>query len=73
MFEKKIITEKVYFSSIRNGIFKELCGKYKVFLLLNESGDPPFLIQKFWVPMIINKWAKFAWKSMFSAISVEWP
>ena len=50
MFEKKIITENVYFASIRNGIIKELCGKYKVFLLLKECGDPPpppFFISKF--------------------------
>ena len=42
MFEKKIITGNVYFASTRKGIIKELCGIYKVFLLLNECGDPPF-------------------------------
>ena len=50
MFEKKIITKNVYFASIRNGIIKELCGKYKVSPLLNECGDPPFF-SKFKFPL----------------------
>ena len=55
MFEKKIITENVYFASIRNEIIKELCGKYEVFMLLNECGDPPFLFQNFSSLKVINK------------------
>ncbi len=35
----------MYFASIRRGIIKELYGIYKVFLLLNEYGEPPFLFQ----------------------------
>ncbi len=45
MFEKKMIAKNVYFGSTRREIIKELYGIYKVFLLLNESGDPPFLFQ----------------------------
>ena len=45
MFVKKITTGNMYIDSIRKGIIKELCGIYKVFLLLNECGDPPFLVQ----------------------------
>ena len=45
MFEKKISTGNVYFASIRKGNIKELCGICKVFPLLNECGDPPFLFQ----------------------------
>ena len=55
MFEKKIITENVYFASIRNGIITKLCGKYKVFLLLNECGDPPFLFQNLSFRKVINQ------------------
>ena len=50
MFEKKISTGNVYFASIRKGMIKELCSIYKVFLLLNECGDPPFFISKFKFP-----------------------
>ena len=45
MFEKKISTGNVYFASIHKGNIKELYGKCKVFLLLNECGGPPFLFQ----------------------------
>ena len=55
MFEKNIINENVYFASIRNGIIKELWGKYKVFLLLNECGDPPFLFQNLSSLNVINQ------------------
>ena len=52
--------------------YKELCGKYKVFPLLNECGDPP-LLQNLSSLEVINQWPKFGWKSMFSSISGEWP
>ena len=55
MFEKKIITESMYFPSIHNGIIKELCGKYKVFRLLNVCGDPPFLFQNLSSLKVINQ------------------
>ena len=50
MFEKQIITRNVYFASTRKGNIKDLCGIYKVSLLLNECGDPPFFISKFKFP-----------------------
>ena len=55
MFERKIITGNVYFASTRKGIIKELCGIYKVFLLLNECGDPPFLFQNLTSLIVINQ------------------
>ena len=39
----------------RKGIIKELCGKYKAFLLSNEYDDPPFLFQNLGSLMIINQ------------------
>ncbi len=45
VWKKKMIAKNVYFGSTRREIIKELYGIYKVFLLLNESGDPPFLFQ----------------------------
>ncbi len=63
----------MYFASTRKGIIKELCGINKVFLLLNEYGDPTFLFHNLSPLKVINKWAKFGWKSIFSSILGQWP
>ncbi len=60
-------------SGTRKGVIKELCGTYKVFLLLNEYSDPTFLYQKLTSLKVNNQPAKFGWKSMTSSISHELP
>ncbi len=67
MAEQYIITENVYFASTCEGIIKELYGKYKVFLLLNEYRDPPFLFQNLSSLKVNSQLAKFGWKSMSSS------
>ncbi len=61
----------MYFVSTRKGTIKELYGKYKVFLLLNEYGDPPFLSQNLTFLKVNIQLAKFGWKSISSSISRE--
>ncbi len=63
----------MYFPSTRKGIIKELCGKYKVFLLLSKYGNPLFLFQNLTSLKVNTKPAKFGWKSMSSFISQELP
>ncbi len=38
----KFFLQNEMFASTRKGIIKELCGIYKVFLLLDEYEDPTF-------------------------------
>ncbi len=72
---KAIIAKKVYFGSTRRGILKELYGIYKVFPLLNESGDPRFLFKNL-SSLKLNKpvgevWLKIYAQFYFRVISTQ--
>ena len=69
MFEKKIITGNVYFASIRKRIIKELCGIYKVFLLLNECGVPHCLFQG--NPSVGKVWLKIYVQFYFGGMTLS--
>ena len=77
MFEKKkIITENVYIASIRlQWNYKGLCGKYKVFPLLNECGDLPFFISNFKFPLgnqpICKVWLKIYVQFYFGGMTLS--
>ena len=48
-------------------------GVYKVLLLSNERGDPPFIFQNLRSYKVNNEWAKFDKNLSAGCISEEWP